>query len=184
MFKALVYWFKGLFTCRVYIACRMTGRSRQEMIKRAKYVSSVFQQAGCEAISPVIREHVQGRKGVLKNPSKLRLCKKWREDKSILAWECHGMAWDEAQNKSTGAEREHGISRYLWWKPTALIVPEPHGLTVASFEDDLISGDVEAVAHYFSEKHGDVYKRFKWRLDMLNKSLPKFIIGQIWQWIH
>lgn len=184
MLKALVYWFKGLFTCRVYTACKMTGRNRREMIKRAKYVQQVFRRAGIEAISPVLREHVQARKGILLNPSKLRLFKKWRQDKNILAWECHGVAWDMAQDKSSGAEREYGIARFLWWKPVALIIPEPHGFTIAAFEDDLISGDVEAVAHYFAEHHGNLYKRWKWRLAVLNKSLPKFLFGQIWQWLH
>lgn len=182
--KTLLYWFKGLFTCRVYIACRMTGRSRREMIKRAKTVSEVFKKAGVEAISPVLREHVQARRGVLKNPSKIRLFKKWTDDKNILAWECHGMAWDNAQDKSMGAEREYGICRFLWWKPVAVILQEPHGLSVAAFEDDIISGDVEAVAHYFAEFHGNVYKRAKWRAMMINRSLPKFLFGQLWQWIH
>jgi hypothetical protein len=184
MIKAFIYWFKGLFTCRVYIACRMTHRNRREMIQRAKYVSAIFKKAGVEAISPVLRERVPARPGKLKNPSKIRLFKKWTDDKDILCWEAHGMAWDEAQDKSTGAEREHGINRYLWWKPTVIILPEPHGITVAVFEDDLISGDVEAVAHYFSEHHGNLYKRWKWRLMLLNRCLVKFVVGQIWQWVH
>lgn len=184
LLKAVRYWWDGLFTARIYIGCKMTGRSRREMIKRAKLVSEIFKKAGIEAISPVIREHVQGRRGVLKNPSKIRLFKKWTDDKDILAWECHGMAWDLANEKSMGAEREYGISRYLWWKPTAIILPEPHGLSVAAFEDDLISGDVEAVAHYFAEHHGNLYKRIKWRLWILNRSLPKFLAGQLWQWLH
>jgi hypothetical protein len=182
--EGLLYWLKGLFTCRVYIACRMTGRNRKEMIERAKYITGLFREAGIEAISPVLRERVQARPGVLKNLSKLKLYKKWTEDKDILAWECHGMAWDFAQEKSGGAEREYGITRFLWWKPVAAIIPEPHGLTVAEFEDDLISGDVEAVAHYFREQHGNLYKRWKWRLAMLNRSLFKFIIGQLWQFLH
>lgn len=184
MFNKLIYWFNGLFTCRVYVACRMTGRNRREMIKRAKFVEMVFNKAGIEAISPVLREHVQARRGTLQNLSKLRLFKKWTDDKNILAWECHGMAWDLANEKSMGAEREYGICRFLWWKPVVAIVPEQHGLTVASFEDDLISGDIEAVAHYFAEKHGNLYKRWKWRLAILNRSLVKFIAGQLWQWIH
>ena len=184
LLQRIKYWWDGLFTCRVYIACRMTGRSRREMIKRAKYVTDVFKHARIEAISPVLREHVQARRGVLKNTSKLRLYRKWQDDKDILVWECHGMAWDHADEKSKGAEREYGISRFLWWKPTVAILPEPQEISVATFEDDRLYGDVEAVAHYFSEYHGNLYKRWKWRLAMINRSLPKFILGQLWQWIH
>jgi hypothetical protein len=182
--NAFLYWFKGLFSCRVYGACRMTGRSRRQMIKRAKELTAIFAKAGVELISPVLRERVQARPGVLKNPSKLRLHKKWLEDKDILAWECHGMVWDQADEKSKGAEREYGIARYLWWKPIACIVNEPHGISVAAFEDDLISGDAESVAHYFAEVHGNLYKRWKWRFRILNRSLPKFVAGHVWQWLH
>jgi len=184
MLHKITYWFKGLFVCRVYVATRMTNRSRGEMIKRAKLVSRIFAKAGVEAISPVLREKVRNKRGVLKNTSKLLLYKKWTGDKDILAWECHGMAWDGANDKSIGCEREYGLARFLWWKPIATIVPEPQTLTVAKFEDDLISGDVEAVAHYFATVHGNLYKRWKWRLLILNRSFPKFLFGQLWQWLH
>ena len=38
----LQYWVRGLVTCRAYVATRMTGRKRKEMIRRAKYLVSFF----------------------------------------------------------------------------------------------------------------------------------------------
>lgn len=177
------YWIEGLFTCRVYVACKMTGRNRRQMINRAKQICAKFKLAGLVPISPVIEERVQARPGTLKNTSKLRLHKKWNEDKNIICWTCHAVVMDGAHDKSFGMEREHGLSRYLWWKPTILIMPD-QGLTVAEFEDDLISGDEESVAHYLATYHGNLYRRWKWRLSLTNQKLPKFVIGQIWQWIH
>lgn len=183
MIKLLLYWIRGLFVCRVYIACKMTGRSRKQMIDRAKYLCSLFRKFGLDPISPVIEEHVQARKGSLKNTSRFRLHKKWNDDKSIICWKSHAVVLDGAETKSFGMEREHGLNRYLWWKPTLLIMPKM-GLTVAEFEDDLISGDEESVAHYLVHHHGNIYKRFKWRARIFNRSLLKFLIGQLWQWIH
>lgn len=181
--ELLVYWFKGLFTCRVYVACKMTHRKRREMIRRAKHICRVFRKAGIDPISPVIEERMQARKGKLENTSKLRLHKKWQDDKDIICWTSHAVVMDGADSKSFGMEREHGLNRYLWWKPTLLLMPD-QGLTVAVFEDDLITGDEEAVADYLMEKHGNLYKRWKWRFHILNKSFLKFLVGQVWQWIH
>lgn len=178
-----IYWWKGLFTCRVYIACKMTHRNRREMISRAKYMCALAKQAGLEPISPVIEERVQARKGKLENHSKLRLHKKWKEDKAIICWKSHAVILDGAEAKSFGMEQEHGQNRYLWWKPTVLVM-EYQGVTVADFEDDRIYHDPEAAFHYLAIHHGNLYRRWKWRALMINRSLPKFVAGQLWQWIH
>lgn len=181
--NSFVYWFKGLFTCRLYLACKMTGRSRKDQVLRARHLCAVFRKAGLDPISPVIEEKVRIRKGALKNLSRLSLHKKWKMDKNIIAWKTHAVVMDDATAKSFGMEREYALNRFLWWKPTILLMERP-GLTIADFEDDLISNDEEDIAHYLKEKHGNIYKRWKWRLSMFNRSLPKFIVGHIWQWIH
>jgi len=183
IWKALKYWFQGLFTCRAYVACKMTGRNRREMINRAKRICAVLRKAGVEPISPVIEERVQARRGVLRNLSKLRLFKKWTDDKRIITWKAHAVILDGADAKSFGMEREYALNRFWLWKPTLLLMPN-QGITVAAFEDDLISDDEEAIAHYLVEHHGNLYKRIKWRLVMINRCLPKFLAAQLWQWIH
>lgn len=183
LLDTLIYWFKGLFTVRAYVACKMTGRNRREMIKRAKRMCSILRKAGVEPISPVIEERVQARPGKLKNPSKLRLFKKWTDDKHIITWLAHAVILDGAEQKSFGMEREYGLNRFWLWKPTLLRMPD-QGITVAVFEDDLISDDEEALAHYLVQKHGSLYRRWKWRLALFNRCLPKFLAAQLWQWVH
>lgn len=183
MLKVLAYWWKGLFTVRVYVACKMTGRSRMEQIARAKHICNVLRKAGAEPISPVIEERVQARKGTLQNHSRIRLFKKWTDDKRIITWKAHVVILDGADAKSFGMEREYALNRFWAWKPTLLLMPD-QGLTVAEFEDDKIHHDDEALAHYIVHKYGNIYKRNKWRLAMINRSFPKFIAAQLWQWIH
>ncbi len=183
IWKALTYWFKGLFTVRAYVACKMTGRNRREMIKRAKRICSVLRRAGVEPISPVIEERVQARPGKLVNLSKLRLHKKWADDKTIITWKAHAVILDGADAKSFGMEREYGLSRYWLYNPTLLRMPD-QGITVAMFEDDLISDDEEALAHYLVQHYGNIYKRWKWRLWILNRCLPKSLLAKAWQWLH
>ncbi len=183
LLKAVSYWFKGLLTCRCYIATKMTHVNRRHLVSHAKRVCAIYRKAGIEPISPVIEERVQVRKGKLENLSKIRLHKKWQDDKQIITWRAHAVVMDGADLKSFGMEREYGLNRYWLWKPT-ISVMEKQGLTVADFEDDKIYTEHEAAAHYLSQKHGNVYKRAKWRLLMINRSLPKFMFAQLWQWIH
>lgn len=181
--KAVRYWFKGLFTVRAYVACKMTGRNRRKMIARAKFICRKLKKCGVEPISPVIEEKIKARPGKLKQLSKTGLHKKWTEDKNIITWKAHAVIVDGADDKSFGVEREYGLSRYWLYNPTLLRMPD-QGITVALFEDDLISDDIEAIAHYLVEHYGNIYKRWKWRLWILNRCLPKSLLAKAWQWLH
>lgn len=165
-------------SCIVYCATRMTGRDQAEMVKRAKYVCHVLREYGIEPISPVLEEQVPDVPGALVNTDKDRLKGFWNRDKFIIRHVAHVTLVDGAEAKSMGVEREYGLNRFCLWKPTVLIV-DKHGLTVADFEDDFITTDVHEAGVLIREKFGTFGKRFRWRLQMLFRTLPAWLYYQV-----
>lgn len=168
-------------SCVIYLGCKMTGRDKQEQIRRAKYVSAVLSQYGLTVISPVLVENVENTPGPLINNSIDHLKRVWRADKDILRHQAHVMVWDNAQDKSFGAERELGLMRYSLWKPVVLLMPDL-GLSVASIEDDYITDDPHIAGAFIRHKFGTRWKRVKWRLQMLNRTLVYWLWTQILAW--
>jgi hypothetical protein len=68
------------------------------------------------------------------------------------------------------------------WKPVVIVVDPGTVLSVAEFEDDYVTYSVEQAAKYISDMWGTRWKRWKWRIAMLDRSLPKWIYDQIIAW--
>lgn len=168
--------------CRVYVACRMTGRDRTEQIERANYVRAIFALAGIEAISPVISEGVQPEPGVLLPTSREELLGNWTRDKVLIMREAHVVLLDGADDGSVGMAREYAYNRYCLWKPTVILWHKPRGLTVAEFEDDAITTSVLDAALFIRKNYGTRCKRWRWRVRMLTRSIPKWLLGQLYAW--
>ncbi len=84
--------------------------------------------------------------------------------------------------KSEGVSHEIGYARYTLWKPVIRVYEEgklPIKSSVAWFEDDCIVDDKRLVIEYILRIHGTWFKRAKWRLKLLNRSLLKWIFYQI-----
>lgn len=167
--------------CIAYGATKMTHRDKPEMIRRAKYLTAVCRQYGITLISPVLKEGVPDIPGPLENHDKATLQGHWADDKRIIRYEAHVNLIDGAQVKSYGIEREYGLSRWLLWKPTVLIV-DKHELSVADFEDDYICTDAHQAAALIRDKWGTWGKRAVWRFRMLVRCLPRRIYDEFYQW--
>lgn len=165
--------------CTIYCATRMTGKDRHEQVTRAKYVCAVLRQYGLNPISPVLAENVEDAPGPLVNDNRERLGRFWARDKEIIRYEAHVVLIDGAHEKSYGVEREYMLSRGVLWKPTVLLMP-PTGLTVVDFEDDFVAHDVHMAGQHIREHWGTWGKRFKWRVAMLCRSLPRWMLDQLY----
>lgn len=159
----------------------MTGRDRKEMVMRAKHVCHVLEKAGLKPISPVLEEKVKSTTGPLVNNSRTRLKIFWKRDKEIIRKIAHVVLIDGAHDKSFGVEREYGLNRWNLWKPTVLIMKR-NGITVADFEDDNVVETVEQAADVIAAKWGTRWKRWKWRIKMLDRCLPAWLWAQILAW--
>src|ERR1041385_3980005 len=159
--------------CKVYVACKMTGRDRKEMLERAAYVSDVLKAWDLTPISPVLEEKVEGIPGPLLQMSQELLQAYWKRDKYIISDVANVVLVDEGERKSLGVEREYGFSRYCLWKPTLTILKNDGGPNVACFEDDIVVQTVDAAASVIVRNWGNRWKRWKWRFDMLRRTIPK-----------
>jgi hypothetical protein len=164
-----------------YIACAMTGRSKIEQVERATLVCNALRCHGIIPISPVIEEKVEKTEGVLVNDT-VSLREFWKRDKEILVSRSHVMLWDYAQIHSFGAIREYCLNRGVLWKPTVILVPEGTRTSVSEFEDDAVFFDVDSAAVYIMAMWGTRWKRWKWRLAMLNRTLLRWIYRQMMAW--
>lgn len=158
----------------------MTGKDKLEQVEHAKYVTEVLRKYDVQVISPVLEEKVLALPGPLLNTDEKKLKGFWKRDKEIITREVHAVVIDGADQKSFGVEREYGLSRYCMWKPTVLYMPKTF-LNVSQFEDDWVSDDLEAIGKYLQDNFGTRKKRVIWRIKMLARSLPKWIVDQMYQ---
>ncbi len=165
--------------CIVYLATKMTNKDKHEQVARAKYACAILKQYGITPLSPVFAENVEDSPGPLVNDDKERLGRLWARDKEIIRYESHVVLVDGANEKSYGVEREYMLNRGVLWKPTVLLMPPP-GLSVITFEDDYVTHDLHIAGEFIRKKWGTRTKRIMWRLKMLTRTLPRWILGQIY----
>lgn len=168
--------------CVVYIACRMTGRDRKEMVSRALHVCWELERFGLTPISPVLEEGVTPTQGTLVPASREELKGNWTRDKYIIRRMAHVVLLDGADEGSIGMSREYGLNRYCLWKPTVVLWGKHRGLTVADFEDDLATDYLSDAIDLIVKNFSTPWKRRKWRIKMLLHSLPKWCIDQLYAW--
>lgn len=170
-----------MIDCNVYVACKMTGRDKVDMVRRASYVCILLKKYGLTPIHPVIEEHIVPTQGPLVNRDQDKLRGFWKRDKWLIRNKAHVVLIDGANQKSFGVEREYGLNRWCLWKPTVLLIPDP-AMSVADFEDDYIAVSLSDAAEFIRENFGTRRKRWKWRVKMLMRSLPGWISSQILAW--
>lgn len=163
----------------IYIACSMTGQDQLALIKKAKYEKLIFEKAGFRVFHPVLEEGLKhSHKPLTADPDTLP--PKWRLDKEAIR---HSFCLVDASAdlKSEGREHELGLMRYCYWRPVVRISPRHAAgfYSIACLEDDLIVGTVEEAAALIKSKFGTRRKRIMWRLRMLNRSVPRFLLEQI-----
>lgn len=163
---------------QIYAACSMTGRDRKELNKEARHILKVFNSYGIKVHHPVIEEKIPNRKGALTNSLKT-LIQRWKEDKETIR-DSFVLVDTCADMKSEGREHEVGLMRYCYWRPVVRISPRHTAgyRSIASLEDDIIVASPEEAAAYIKEHWGTWYKRFTWKMRVINRCLIRFIVDQ------
>lgn len=167
---------------KVYVATKMTGCEKDELVRRAERVCEIFREYGITPISPVIEEGIKDESVKLINADKPQLKDYWKRDKEIIIEEAHVLFWDHAEQKSFGAEREYALNRFCLWKPSILYVPTGYHTSIAEWEDDAIFGSVQYAAQYIVDMWGTAKRRRQWRWEMLKRTLPTFLYRQWRAW--
>ena len=165
---------------KLYLARSMTGCIKEEVVSEAQSDKQFFEQAGFKVLCPIIAENVKPTKEHLL-ASKKSMDQYWPRDKEMIR-EAHLVLDMTPGLKSEGVAHEIGYARYALWKPVIRVYEEsklPLKSSVAWFEDDALVDSKLLAVEYILRVHGTWFKRTKWRLKMLNRSLLKWIIYQV-----
>ncbi len=165
---------------RVYTARGMTGRVKEDVVKEALVDKEYLEKAGFEVLDPVTSEGVQPTKERLIS-SKKAMDSFWPRDKQMIR-EAHLIFDMTPQLNSEGCKHEIGYGRYSLWKPVVRIFPKgqlPFKSSIAFYEDDCVVDSLEEAIEYSLRVHGTFLKRLKWRLKLLNRCLPRWVMFQI-----
>lgn len=164
---------------QVYVACSMTGRDQLELIKEAKIITHLLEQAGFKVFHPVLEEHLKHTHKHL-TADAVTLPPKWALDKWAIR-NSIALIDAAADMKSEGREHEVGLMRYNYWRPVIRISPRHAGgfFSIANLEDDCIVATPDEAVHLLKHRFGTRSKRILWRLSMLNRCLPRFVWEQL-----
>lgn len=165
---------------RLYLARGMTGRIKEEVVAEAVSDKEFLEKAGFTVLCPVMEEGVESTKQVLRSSRQL-METYWPRDKAMIR-EAHIVLDMTPHLNSEGVKHEVGYARYNLWKPVVRVFPTgklPIKSSVSHFEDDAVVDSIVEAVEYILRVHGTRWKRLKWRMKMLNKSLPKWIYYQL-----
>lgn len=168
---------------KIYLARSMSGRVKEEVVNDALIDKNFLEQAGFTVLCPVIAEGVRSTKEILA-ASKQEMNTYWYRDKEMIR-EANIVFDMSPDRKSEGVAHELGYARYSLWKPVVRVYPIgklPPAASVAFFEDDYICDTLVEAIEYSLRVHGTLFKRIMWRLKLINRCLPKWIINQVLEW--
>lgn len=165
---------------KAYIGHGMTGRSGEELINESLYVLEVCKKYGIEPLDPVMVEGVKKVDPRVQASNEM-LPLHWKRDKEMIR-EAHVFIDITANRKSEGVAHEIGYARYSLWKPVirvSLDYARNQNISVANLEDDLIVASIEQAAYFAQLRWGTFGKRFRWRIKMFARCLPRWICYQL-----
>jgi hypothetical protein len=166
----------------VYVACRMTGRDKAEMVHRARFVLETLAIFGIKGISPVVEEGVKDDHVKLINLNVDQVRGFWARDKYIIRNVSHAVLFDHAEMSSLGMTGEYCLNRGVLWKPTVILLEKGTPTSVSIFEDDFVAFSIHVAASMLSQRWSSRWKRWNWRMKMVIRSFPKWVGGQILAW--
>lgn len=149
----------------VYLACRMTGRSKATMVKEAKDAVAVLSKYGITCISPVLEENIDPQHEILENLSEIELAREWKKDKDFVR-KCHVVLDLSAASplRSEGATHEYLYARYALFKPVVRLFPKGLGISIARLENGYIVQNLDEAGVAILTKWGTRWDRIHWRI--------------------
>ncbi|MGD9724849.1 MAG: hypothetical protein AB7V39_00375, partial [Nitrospiraceae bacterium] len=163
---------------KIYLARKMTGLTAKELVEESVQAARTAEELypGVKLLDPVKADNHKAMDSVVAAKEEM-LRGFWRRDKEMIRV-AHVLIDMTGPAKSEGVAHEIGYARYCLWKPVIRIWP---GLpaSVARIEDDIIVEHFVAALDVAEQLWGTRTKRIIWRLKMLNRCLPKWIMQQL-----
>ena len=150
----------------VYLACRMTGRSKASMVKEAKIAVEVLSKYGIKCISPVLEENIDPKHEILEDLTELELVRERKKDKDFIK-KSHQLLDLSAASplRSEGATHEYLYARYALFKPVVRLFPKGLGISIARLENGYIVQTLDEAGIAIINKWGTRLQRIQWRID-------------------
>jgi hypothetical protein len=164
---------------KAYVAHAITGRTGNELWRESTIAEIVLRRHGIETIDPVVIEGLPRTDEPVPNRPDSDGLEIWRGDEASIR-KAHVLIDITPEMKSEGVLWEICYARFLLWKPVIRVYKpgsKPHMATV--FKGDVIAFSLDEAARKIDELWGTWWKRAKWRVCMLGRSLPKFLKYQI-----
>lgn len=158
-----------------YIAHAITGRTGKDLNRESRITEMILRKFNINAIDPIFVEGIPETDEIIPNRPDTDGLTIWRGDEAAIR-RAHVLIDITPELKSEGVLWEICYARFFLWKPVIRVYKpgtQPHMATV--FKGDVIAFSLEEAAKKIDELWGTKEKRRKWRLQMLKKSLPKFL---------
>lgn len=169
----MINWLFGV-NVSIYLADKFTGLTGYTLWKTYRKRKKIYRRKGIRVTSPLPGEGIKATKRrVPDRPGKLGVSI-WAKDKEQIK-NANVFVFPLVGGSSQGCINELVLGRGCYWKPTVYIHSKP-GFITKEQNDIVVKSDQEA-ARYIVKKFGTRWKRMKWRLAMLNRSL----LGWLWQ---
>lgn len=149
----------------VYLACRMSGRSKIAMFKEAREAVAILSKYGIKCISPVLEEKIEEGTGLLEVLSEEDLRKEWVKDKEFIK-QCHVVLDLSAASplRSEGATHEFLYARYALFKPVCRLFPKGLGPSITRLENAVIVQTLDEAGIEIVTRWGTRTQRILWRI--------------------
>ena len=149
----------------VYLACRMSGRSKIAMFKEAREAVSVLSKYGIRCISPVLEEKIEETIGLLEVLSEESLRKEWKKDKEFVK-KSHVVFDLSAASpiRSEGATTEYLYARFALFHPIIRYFPKGLGPSITRFENAVIVQTLDEAGVEIVTRWGTRTQRILWRI--------------------
>lgn len=148
-----------------------------ELVYEANIVCRALRNYGFEPLDPIIGEKITNEHKLLEQMSESTLNKNWKRDKQMLQ-ESHLVLDYNSCNKSDGVSVELGYARFFMWKPVIRVFPNL-GISISKLEFDTVVSNICYALPLMTALWGTKKKLLIWRLKMLIRCIPKFVLLQI-----
>lgn len=155
----------------------------KEVFYEARKERKYLEKSGFKVLDPVSEEGVRPKNNKIQATYK-QLVSFWRRDKEMIR-EANVLFDMTPWMKSEGVTHEIGYARYFLWKPVIRVYGKekrPSAGSVAYFEDDVLAKDLDHAIYKAENLYGTWYRRFKWRLLLLNRCILKWMFYQLQEW--
>lgn len=163
----------------VYLACYITGRPGREVLDEAHRLKLLYERHDITVISPTDGEDIPNDDTICGDRTDAESETIWKKKDKAKIKQANVFVYPGGKRSSQGIMDEYRLARGTLWKPTVGIFREVRAGFITRRETDYVATSHEEAALVIRARWGTRWKRLKWRLGVLNRSIPNLLWFQI-----